>query len=1011
MFSEKFNQTAERSSLSAERTGERGAALVTALVIMALMMTISASVLTVVTTEANITGSDLKRTQAFYATQASIEQMTNGFSSLFSLTARPTTAALQEIADTFPAELISEGFTFQQTLVKDEARLTKMRSDMGLAIDATPTTNITTGPFAGLFGSITPYKLASTATNSQGYAEVTLEREINNFLIPLFQFGMFTDGDMEIHPGPAFYFNGRVHANGNFYISGPETGTNFVNFLGKVTIGREAVYNVMRNGQPRTGNVKVWVGATGVTLNQGSFTDGPHKSGSTATSPNYFPDSPTGTKTTAINWETQTVQAPSGATPTNKFNRQLLTRTTGAVPLLLPFQLDGAPTREIIKRAITTDTQSLSESRYHNKAQIRILIDDAPSLATGWPSLTAGVNLAAFVPTRLGANVLRRHDDSGNVVGVTVKQGTGSVNANAVRGGLLGDATAPAIPTGAPLTGRILIQLVQENGTAVDVTQRILSMGITEGEPNGIVYLQRPMWAAFMQGSRDRDTLGGPYNLASLTDTTNYVADGEVSTTTPPTIHSTKGYLNTGIDDDTSGLERRGDAPPAITDPSNWWNSIVPINVYNVREGLIHSRLNSNQIYERGITSVVEINMKNLARWVGGVYDSTLLAGSAPDARASNIKRGDGYILYVSDRRGDSVPVGGTTNGIVDNEDIYIFPSTSTTGSSADASTGTLDPGEDVNGDGLLSSNILELPYPFPYITTDVNVITDFTPTFTPTVAAPWTWGVATAERLNRAKKVLSHNVRYFRRAVRLFNGERIQAGAATATSNLSINRGISVTTENMVYIWGNFNTTGITCQPANGSTLNQLTATNPTTTLMPCRYKGDQVPSSIVSDAFFPLSKTWADSLSAMYPQGGRPADDMLPADPGAPLPNYETAVRAGIIAGNNKSAIKVGYSMTGNTSLDAGNGTESRLNGGMHNYPRFLEGWSQRWNLVGALIPLYNSTQAVGPYRAVGEIYGAPIRNWSFDDTFKDPNRLPPGTPQFQYIEPTGFRQKLQQ
>jgi Tfp pilus assembly protein PilX len=156
MFSEKFNQTAERSSLSAERTGERGAALVTALVIMALMMTISASVLTVVTTEANITGSDLKRTQAFYATQASIEQMTNGFSSLFSLTARPTTAALQEIADTFPAELTGEGFTFQQTLVKDEARLTKMRSDMGLAIDATPTTNITTGPFAGLFGSITP---------------------------------------------------------------------------------------------------------------------------------------------------------------------------------------------------------------------------------------------------------------------------------------------------------------------------------------------------------------------------------------------------------------------------------------------------------------------------------------------------------------------------------------------------------------------------------------------------------------------------------------------------------------------------------------------------------------------------------------------------------------------------------------------------------------------------------------------------------------------------------------
>ena len=26
---------------------------------------------------------------------------------------------------------------------------------------------------------------------------------------------------------------------------------------------------------------------------------------------------------------------------------------------------------------------------------------------------------------------------------------------------------------------------------------------MTEGEPNGIVYLQRPLWAAYTQGSRD----------------------------------------------------------------------------------------------------------------------------------------------------------------------------------------------------------------------------------------------------------------------------------------------------------------------------------------------------------------------------------------------------------------------------------------------------------------------------------------------------------------------------
>ncbi len=60
-----------------------------------------------------------------------------------------------------------------------------------------------------------------------------------------------------------------------------------------------------------------------------------------------------------------------------------------------------------------------------------------------------------------------------------------------------------------------------------------------------------------------------------------------------------------------------------------------------------------------------------------------------------------------------------------------------------------------------------------------------------------------------------------------------------------------------MVYIWGNYNTTGVAGIPLGGSTLNNG------------GYIGAQVPSSIVCDAFFPLSKTWFDSLRAMFPEG----------------------------------------------------------------------------------------------------------------------------------------------
>jgi hypothetical protein len=242
----------------------------------------------------------------------------------------------------------------------------------------------------------------------------------------------------------------------------------------------------------------------------------------------------------------------------------------------------------------------------------------------------------------------------------------------------------------------------------------------------------------------------------------------------------------------------------------------------------------------------------------------------------------------------------------------------------------------------------------------------------------------------------------YFRRGVRLFNGEDLLV-TPSGTNKLSATKGITMATENMVYIWGNYNTEGITGQPSTGSTLNDSALTD--------RYTGDQVPASIVADAFFPISKTWYDAMGALYPEGGttRIADAGATNDYDTIGVTLETSVRTGIIAGQTLSSMP---SSLGGYYL-------FRLNGGVHNYPRFLETWSppglgtwtdKRWNYVGSFIILYNSTQAVGPYGVVDSvIYNPPKRNWAFDDTFTIPAKLPPGTPMFQYIEPTAFRQVL--
>jgi hypothetical protein len=379
--------------------------------------------------------------------------------------------------------------------------------------------------------------------------------------------------------------------------------------------------------------------------------------------------------------------------------------------------------------------------------------------------------------------------------------------------------------------------------------------------------------------------------------------------------------------------------------------------------------------------------MRNLGRWLDGVYDGNLLSGTS--AVSGNINGEEGYVVYVSDRRGDQIKAeylaNGTsflsTNGIVDNEDIY-------------GPNGSLDAGEDVidfgwnvggtSKKGTLQKDTRELP--------DGGLCCS-------TVAS----NAPLSGRITRANEVLTWNKlsyinpeNYFRRAVRLFDGDTLSTSAAAG--KLSPTKGITVSSENMVYIWGNFNTTGVSSIPVGGSTLNDG------------GYLGPQVPSSIVCDAIFPLSRTWFDASSALYPEGSgnaralsgeayRMADEDASTTEG-------TAVRAGIIAGTTLSSL---------TAMPGRDGVGLRRNGGIINYPRFQETWNlngttNSWNYTGSFVPLYRSTQALSNWENdTSIIYMPPRRNWSFDGTFLTPNKLPPGTPFFQYVQSTGFRQSL--
>ncbi len=977
---------------------ERGAALAVAIIVVAILSVIGLTALAFSSSEARIAGSDLQRTQTFYASSAGLEKMTNDFSNLFRRKMNPTLDDLNTIAGAPPESLLLEGFTFTQTLREDTDRLNELRAIQNLPSNIYPRVNIPDGPYAGLYASIIPYKMNSTASRRVTRSEVKLEREFNNYLVPLFQFGMFSNEDIEIHPGPLMTFNGRIHSNKNIYA------LRNTKFLNRLTMAGEFVRDATRGGESNTssGNTNVYVEVNGInvqsTLGNGSVkagggkVGGPNLTGSTTGGGvlstilrGLFPDSPQG----VVNpqWEAESVK-PAQNTTANRFGGQIMTQTTGATSLRLPLELAGNSPAEIIKRTLPSDDEILATSRYHTKSKIRILLDDE-SAGSGTANVAGipagkGVLLSQFIPSVLnnGENVLKQISNGGTISGSTVlqKKTNGStINATTVRAikSTTDPDASPYVPPGSGVNGRIYIEVVKPDGTTVDVTQTILSMGATEGEPNGIVYLQRPLWAGYVQGSRDRR--GNSFTLANLTRNYQSISDGEISDPTG------KYYVNRGfIDASVSLADDDGGVVSRAALPTGAHNAIVPINVYNVREGWIQSQMSEFNIYTRGVTSVVELNMRNLARWVDGVYDGNLLSGT--NAVSTNIGTEEGYVVYVSDRRGDRVKAeylsNGTsfasTNGIVDNEDIYGLNNT------LDAGEDVIDFGWNVGGTskkGTLQKDTLELP------DSGTVGLAPSTPLTTPVT-----------DRLARANTVLStfNANNYFRRAVRLFDGETLSTSGASG--KLSPTKGITVSSENMVYIWGNFNTTGVTSIPTGGSTLNDG------------GYAGAQVPASIVCDAIFPLSRTWFDASSALYPEGsgnarGLGGESYRMADEGAST-TEGTSVRAGIIAGTTISAL---------TQTPGRDDEGLRRNGGIINYPRFQETWNLNgtekvWSYTGSFVPLFRSTQALSNWEnETAVIYMPPRRNWSFDSTFLTPNKLPPGTPFFQYVQSTGFRQSL--
>lgn len=534
-----------------------------------------------------------------------------------------------------------------------------------------------------------------------------------------------------------------------------------------------------------------------------------------------------------------------------------------------------------------------------------------------------------------------------------------------------------------------------------------------------------------------------------------------------------------------------------------------PINMYDAREGTPHeynswnsystsdppvSGLSRTSANKNGVINLVEIDMGNLGRLLRGDFD-TLFAQMgntayrqatgnslrAADIRDNiDIRQDNGWIVYISDRRGDDpvlqnkytatgsgVPAGvassitpGTAshigNGEYHREDVVWNPGGNiTTGGSAfipspgsctvDGSDKGKSP-QDANNNCVIeretAGNFSETAPYNAYFNADQSTggsWSDNTPgsgqlrhgnmvamTQVPTTTRP-SWSVRPPVSAS------GNNIELFRRAVRLVNAANLfPTGPVFRTTGCNTVLGVTITTENPVYVFGNYNAPagqGVDTDQYPGIQGSPGSLPTPTT-----RYNGNNlsscgnnchVPSAIVADAVTLLSGPCVGTANTSWGTGTGAAgwldsrSFVMPYQAIGYRPARSTTYRFAMVAGFTPSWYD-GY--WGNPNVHQG-GNSQRSSGALNNFPRFLEDWGQNGAstqhtiYAGSLIRMYKSRQGNGAFKRnsasnslpshVDYVYRPPNRDWFFDLDFNSPCLLPPGSPFLQLVDFKGFQQ----
>ena len=200
--------------------GQRGFALVTVLMLLALLMTLLLGYFTLTRIELSTTGASMASLRGFYAAEAGLN-----------VRASLVGPALADGAALGGASPASGGGAIPCTpgnLGSGELGCTSFSIDgrdvvtwMAAAADHPRPVVIPRGERLGdLHARQERHVLFSEARGPDGRTEAVVEMLFDHRFVPLFQFAAFYGKDLELAPGTALALSGPVHAEGDLYLGG-----------------------------------------------------------------------------------------------------------------------------------------------------------------------------------------------------------------------------------------------------------------------------------------------------------------------------------------------------------------------------------------------------------------------------------------------------------------------------------------------------------------------------------------------------------------------------------------------------------------------------------------------------------------------------------------------------------------------------------------------------------------------------------------------------------------------